>query len=288
MNSVESRNPTLSQQKNAVENEHTDVKCAFYRTKHPDLDSNVEVNKNTIKEMILKVNETPSRAGSLSLKRIAIQETFASRKILQDFKNRLVHNDHKKLKLGNTDLEKELYMEAVSLNEALKDVNPLMIKFPPQQHPLPKITNYMSNENSCRETLISFLKEHKSSSRRMTLGDDRNYIPSTEKLSGVSLTVPRLKQSSQQLKEKLSPKINIPYPDGLTFGNSKKDRKPEEPIDTVNKKVLKVDKKDMFRGLQMNSQERTGRCFKHFREDQGGSKKLNRSPFGIIKKSNWL
>jgi len=56
-----------------------------------------------------------------------------------------------KFKLGNTDFLKKLAMKsrilnkALSLNEKLKTVNPLIIKSPGEQHPLLQTTNCLSN-----------------------------------------------------------------------------------------------------------------------------------------------
>jgi len=271
------------------------VKLACYRTNHSELERNFEENKNTsIEKKFLKINKTISRAGILSLKRTFLQKPSLSRKILQDSKNELVPNDRKKLECGNTDFQKKPDMEArscseaLSLSEKLKVVNPLMIKSLIDQHPLLKTTNCMSNESSCRDTGVSSLKEHKSGWRRRTLCDDSKHIPSIEKSSGVSLKVSRQNQSTQQLIEKLPENAEILSPHALTFGISRKSGKPEKPTNTLNGRLLKVDKKEMFVDLHKISQESTVRFLNHFSEYEGSSERLNRIPTRTTLKSCWL
>jgi len=295
MMSVVSWKLTLSQQKYAVKKEHTDVKLECYKTNHPETDRNVIVNEKKINEnKFLKVEKKPSRAGSPSLKQAFLQKPLPSKNILQDSKNKLVPDDSKKLKPGNTDFQKRLDMETRSLYEALpfseklKAVNPLVIKSPGEQHPPLNTTNCISNENSSRETCENFLKDCNSEWRRTALGDDRKYIMSTEKSSGDSLKVSRLKPSSHQLKEKLFPKTEFPKSNAQIFGYSWKHRKPEKSANTLNERVLKVDKKEIFLDLHKISRESAMRCFKHYRECEGSSKRLNRSPTGITIRSFWL
>jgi len=288
--SVENKKLTLSRQKYELEKEHTDVKLARYRINHPEQEGNIEVNKNPSNEKkFLKINNTPRSSGLLSLK----WKPFASRKISQDLKNKRVPNDHKKLNLGSKNFQKKFDMEAWSRNEALsieefKSMNSLKIKSPLDQLPLLKTTNYMSNESSWRDMCANFLKEEKSGWERISLCDNNKCIPSNEMLSALSLKVSQPNQSSQQLKENLSPKTEVLDTDALAFGNSWKRLNPEKPTNTQNERVFKVDTKDKFFDLHKISQESTVRFLQQFRDCEGSSKGLSRSPTGIPIRSKWL
>jgi len=294
VSSAVSEKPTLSKHKYTAEKEDTDVKSACYRTNHPEMERNLAVNENNISEKkYLKFKKILDKQ-KLSLERTVIQKLLPSKMILQDSKNTLIPDDSKKLKLGNTDFLKKLDMKSRSLNEdlslceKLKAVNPLMIKSPGEKHPLPKKTNCTSNENNCRENCVCLFKEHKSDWRRTALGNDRKSNPSTEKSSGVSLKMSRLKPSSQQLKEKLSLKSELHDPNALTFDYSWKLREPEKPSNSLNERVLKDDKKKVLLPFQKISQESYLRCLKNFGEREGSSKRLKRSLTGITIRAAWL
>jgi len=146
----------------------------------------------------------------------------------------------------------------------------------------------MSNESSCRETCVSFLKENKCGWERISFCDGSKCIPSNELSSAILLKLSQHKQSSQQLIENLSPKTEILDTDALTFGNSWKRRNPKKPTNTQNKRVLKFDKMEMFFDMHKIGQKSTGRFLKHFRKCEESSATLNRSPTGITIRSKWL
>jgi len=284
MMSVTSEKPTLSQQKNTIEKDHTDMTLACCTTNHFELKRN---NEKTTSEKFLKFQKTKSRERSVSFKRI-----FAKKPLLRKIKSRnlLVPNDRKKLKLGNTDFQKKLDMEASRRNEALslsekfKGANPLIIKSPQLKHSPLKTTSTMSNENSSRETCDNCLKEHESSWKWATLGDDKNCIPILEKSSGVSLQGSIIKQQSQQFQEKLPLTTEISNADTRLFGNSLKRQKHEKTTNTLNESVSKVNKKGIL--LDFISQEGTVHCFEQ--KYKGHSKRLSRCPCRITIRSTWL
>jgi len=287
---VENKKLTLSYQKYELEKEHTGVKFARYKKNQPEQEGNIEVNKDrSYEKKFLKINNTPRSSGLLSLK----WKPFASRKISQDLKNKRAPNDRKKLNLGSKNFQKKFDMEAWSRNEALSieklwSMNPLKIKSPVDQLPLLKTTNYMSNESSYRDMYANFLKDNKSGWERISLCDYSKCIPCNEKLSALSLKVSHHNQSSQQLKENLSPKREILDTDALAFGNSRKRRNPEKPTNTENERILKVDKMEKILDLHKISEESTVQFLKQFRDCEGSSKGLIRSPTGIPIRSKWL
>jgi len=271
--SVVSEKPTLSQQKIAVQKERTDVKLACYRTNHPEMKRIIVVKENKINEKkFLKVEKTLCIAGPLSLKQTFIQKPLPSKNKLQNSKNKLLPNDNKKLKLGNTVFVKKFDIKTRSLNEAVslsvkhKALLPLMRKSPGEQHLLLKTTNCMDNKNSRRESCFSLSKERKSDWRRKALGNDRKSISSTRKSSGVSLKVPRLNQSLWQLKQKMSPKTEFPV---------------ENPTNTLNERLVKDGKTETFFASHKISHQSTSRSLKHIGESETSST-------GITIRSLWL
>jgi len=124
--------PMLTQGKFGVEKKYADVKLSKTR---PKVERNLVVDKNkTSDKKFLRIKKTLRTSGSLPLKRTCIQKSFQQRiKISQDSKNAIVPNNCKKLKLGNTDLQKS----NEALYEACKVVNPYIIA-PRRQHSLPE------------------------------------------------------------------------------------------------------------------------------------------------------
>jgi len=266
MVSVVSEKLILSQQKYEVAKEHMDVKSACCKTNHPEMERSIIVNENKINEKnFLKFKKTLSNSESLSLnplRQTFIHKPVCGKKIWQDNKNKHVPNDSKKLKLGNTEVQKKLDMETrshnnpVSFGEELKTMNPLLIKSPEKEHPLLKTTKCIGNDKSCREAFDKFLMGCKSDWTRTTLGDDKKCISCVDNSSGVSLKVSRYEQSSQQLKEKLLPKTDSPKSNALIYiGYSLKHRNHEKLKNAQNERVSKVDKKEIFLDLQKSSQE---------------------------------
>jgi len=253
MVSVVSEKLILSQQKYEVAKEHMDVKSACCKTNHPEMERSIIVNENKINQKnFLNFEETLSNSESLSLN--SLRQTFIHKPF--------VSNDSKKLKLGYTEVQRELDMEtrshnnAVSFGEKLKTMNPLLIKSSEKEHPLLKTTKCIGNDKSCREAFDKFLMGCKSDWTRTILGDDKKCISCNDNSSRVSLKVSRYKQNSQQLKE--MPKTESPKSNALIYiGYSLKHRNHEKLKNAQNERVSKVDKKEIFLDLQKSSQENT-------------------------------
>lgn len=272
---VESEKSTLCQQKCGIEKDHTDMNLGCYSTNHSELERQVVVKEKKTSEKFLKFRKRKSREGPRSIKRRFTRKPLLKKKIFKKPKNLTVP----RLKLRNTDFEKKIEIEDRMHNEALsfyencKDSNPLVIKSFEEKHPLHKTTNFMINENSSRETCVSF---HKCGGKTATLGDDRKYIPTTEKLSGDSLKVSWIKKRSQQFQEKLSLRTEIPQSDSGIFRNFWKRQNSEVP------KVSEKESRDLI------SLDSTEQYVKHLREYLGNSERLSTSPSSITMRSSWL
>jgi len=277
MMSFASEKPNPSQQKYAIEKDHTDNELACSRTNHSEIERN---NQETTSEKFRKFINTKDREGSLSLQQSFSQKPSMSKKI--NTRNLLVPKDCKKLKLS-INLKKKLEMEArmrnktLSLSEKFLCANPLDTKSPRLKHPLFKTSNSM-NENSSRETCDNFLKDHKSGWKWATSGDDRKRIPIREKSSGVSLNESRIKQRSQQIQVERSLTTEIPNEDTLTFGNTSHKAKIETK--TLNERVSKVNEEAML--FDWISRKGTVLPF------QGDREILSRSQCRITIRSTWL
>jgi len=84
--------------------------------------------------------------------------------------------------------------------------------------------------------------------------------------SGASLKVPELIQNLQQCNEKLLAKTEILTPNPRPLSYSLKCLKPEKRTNTLNERVSKVDKKELFLDVHKVSHESSVRCSKHFEE----------------------
>jgi len=161
---------------------------SFYGQNQLVVCRNIDIDKDS---HIMSV-KTKSRDGSVSSKRTFTQEPLLSKLILKESRNLLVPNDRKKLKLGNSDFQKKLDMEArrrneaLSLSEKFNGAKPMIIKFRKMKHPLLKTTKSISYENRSREICDSFSKEEKSGWKFAKLGDVKkcnSIFKSSERLS---------------------------------------------------------------------------------------------------------
>lgn len=116
-----------------------------------------------------------------------------------------------------------------------------MINSSQEQYPFDETENFMSNEISFSETFSSCSKEHKSGWRRPILGKNSKNIQITKKTSKVSWNTSPVQQSSQHLKNNMSPYVDFPNSDTLTVCNSWKRRKHDNPENIQNERVLKAD-----------------------------------------------
>jgi len=106
--------------------------------------------------------------------------------------------------------------------------------------------------------------------------------------SGAPLKVPELIQNLQQCNEKLLPKTEIFTPNPRPLSYSLKCLKPEKRTNTLNKRVSKVDKKELFLDVHKVSHESSVRCSKHFEDYQESNKRFCSSLTWSAARSIWL